>query len=277
MLTPLQEFVGPDTSHAQSNYFGKGDDSTFDRGGIHTVASPQSTWHTYKIDWTPEAIVWSVDGVPVRKTAFAEAKGGSRFPQTPSQIKIGIWAAGDPSMPQGTADWAGGRTDYRQGPFVMSVASIKVVSYSPAREYRYTDKSGSWQSIEVVGGKAMSNGAASQVGSVDVPKQQDHDSTAVNLPSENQPVVNGPAAPGAAGPKPSGAKSNPAVSGAGAANGTNSTPPATLTTTPTKPPAVSVSAAMQTTNVGAKGAAGFMFWQCLVALLVVGLSMQLFA
>lgn len=37
----------------------------------------------------------------------------------------------------------------------MVVKSIKVVDYSSGSAYRYTDKTGSWQSIQAVGGKVM--------------------------------------------------------------------------------------------------------------------------
>jgi len=40
------EWLGGDTTHVQSNYFSKGDTTTYDRGGVHDVANPQTTFHS---------------------------------------------------------------------------------------------------------------------------------------------------------------------------------------------------------------------------------------
>jgi hypothetical protein len=64
-------------------------------------------------------------------------------------LRLGNWAGGDKTQPQGTIDWAGGPTDYSKGPFTMSVKSVRVEDYSSGKEYTYTDKSGSWESIKV--------------------------------------------------------------------------------------------------------------------------------
>ncbi|KAI1810339.1 concanavalin A-like lectin/glucanase domain-containing protein [Poronia punctata] len=151
------EWLGGDTAQVQTNYFGKGDDSTFDRGGYSDVANPQSTWHTYTIDWTKEYVRWIIDGQQVRELLYSEAKDGTRFPQTPAQIKLGIWDAGSSTAPEGTVEWAGGRTDFSKGPFTAYYKSIKIQDYSNgvsnAKEYVWEDGSdGSYQSIKVVKG-----------------------------------------------------------------------------------------------------------------------------
>lgn len=114
--------------------------------------SPQTTFHTYSVDWTSSAINWLIDGNVVRTLNYADAQGGSRFPQTPARLRLGIWAGGDPSNPQGTIEWAGGVTDYSQAPFTMYVQSVDITNYTPASEYQYTDTSGSWQSIKAING-----------------------------------------------------------------------------------------------------------------------------
>lgn len=118
------------------------------------VADPQNQWHTYAINWTSAAITWIVDGAPARTLTYNDAKGGTRFPQTPMRLRLGIWAGGDPTVSQGTITWAGGLTDFSKAPFTMWVDSVNIVNYSPASQYRYKDTSGSWQSIEVIGGSA---------------------------------------------------------------------------------------------------------------------------
>jgi hypothetical protein len=40
------EWLGGDTTQVQSNYFSKGDTTTYDRGGTHPVSNPQTTLHS---------------------------------------------------------------------------------------------------------------------------------------------------------------------------------------------------------------------------------------
>lgn len=145
------EWIGSDTKQVQSNYFGKGDDSTFDRGGFHAVASPQDQFHTYKLDWTAEKLVWSIDGAAVRTLLYADAKSGTRYPQTPMKVKIGSWVAGSSTAPQGTVEWAGGLADWTNNPtYKMVVKSVKVTDANTgATSYSYGDKTGSWESIKI--------------------------------------------------------------------------------------------------------------------------------
>ncbi|KAI9370984.1 concanavalin A-like lectin/glucanase domain-containing protein [Aspergillus egyptiacus] len=145
------EALGGDTTQIQTNYFGKGDTSSYDRGTYEAVENPQGMFHTYTIDWSPEAITWSIDGAAVRTLPFAEAQGGSRFPQTPMRLRLGVWAGGDPNNAPGTIEWAGGLTDYSAGPYTMYIKSAYIENTYPGSQYIYTDKSGSWQSIEIDG------------------------------------------------------------------------------------------------------------------------------
>jgi len=154
------EWTGTNTAQVQSNYFGKGDTTTYDRAAWHSVGSPQSSSHVYKFDWTPTAVTWSIDGAVVRVLNYGDAAGGTRFPQSPMKVRLGIWAGGDPSNAPGTITWAGGPTDYSKAPFSMSISAVTVKNYSPAKSYTYGDTSGSYQSIQIEGGTLMgsSNG-----------------------------------------------------------------------------------------------------------------------
>ncbi|KFY23521.1 hypothetical protein V493_05811 [Pseudogymnoascus sp. VKM F-4281 (FW-2241)] len=153
------EWIGGDTKQVQSNYFGKGDDSTFDRGGFHAVVNPQAEFHTYKLDWNAERLIWSINGAVVRTLKYAEAKGGTRYPQTPMKVKMGSWVAGSSTAPPGTVEWAGGLADFSNNPtYKMIVKSIKVVDANTgAKKYSYGDMSGSWQSIKIEGGDGTTN------------------------------------------------------------------------------------------------------------------------
>ena len=154
------EFLGADNDQVQMNYFGKGETTTYDRMIEASVSNTQGQWHTYGVEWTSEQIVWSIDGKAVRTLTPATADAG-QYPQTPCQLKIGSWSGGDPSNAQGTITWAGGVTDYSQGPFTMYVSSVAVTDYSTGTQYKYGDQSGDWTSIESTGGKVNGNvGAA---------------------------------------------------------------------------------------------------------------------
>lgn len=149
------EWVGGAGDQVQSNYFGKGQTTSYDRAAVHSVDNTQGEWHTYTVKWTENQIVWSIDGKTVRALNAGDAQG--QYPQTPMQLKIGVWAGGDPSNSQGTISWAGGATNYAAGPFTMYAAEVSVVDYSTGKSYSYGDKSGSWESIESDGGKVNGN------------------------------------------------------------------------------------------------------------------------
>jgi beta-glucanase (GH16 family) len=100
------------------------------------------------VNWQKDSTQWLVDGQVVRTLNYADANGGSNYPQTPMKLKIGIWAGGDTALNgAGTVTWAGGATDYSQGPFVAIVQSVSVTNTNPAGSYTYGDQSGSYSSI----------------------------------------------------------------------------------------------------------------------------------
>lgn len=152
------EFLGAASDEVESNYFGKGQTTTFDRAANHKLDDTQGSFHTYTIDWTKERMVWQIDGKTVRTTEEGDTHG--MFPQTPCQLKLGAWSGGDSSNPQGTIDWSRGPTDYTKGPFTMTVQSVSVIDYSTGTKYSYGDKSGTWGSIVSEGGEINANAGA---------------------------------------------------------------------------------------------------------------------
>lgn len=158
----LQEALGGSTDKLQTNYYGKGDNSEdYDRWTWQPVTSPQEVFHKYTWIWSKEKLFWAIDGTVVRTVDYADAKDGTRFPQTPMRVRIGIWAGGDPARIKGTIDWAGGETDYSKAPFTMYVKSVEIVNYTPAESYVYSDKSGSSDSIEINGAVSSSESSSS--------------------------------------------------------------------------------------------------------------------
>ena len=171
------EWLGADDTQVQSNYFGKGETTTYNRGAFHPDPGNQNSFHTYTVDWTANQIVWQIDGVTVRALTQANAEAG-QYPQTPMQLKLGIWSGGDPSNAPGTIrksqptltvdpsskmryiEWAGGATNYGAGPYTMQVKSVKAINYSTGTSYTYGDMTGSWQSIKSNGGIVNSSGSS---------------------------------------------------------------------------------------------------------------------
>ncbi|KAJ8117337.1 hypothetical protein ONZ43_g4234 [Nemania bipapillata] len=150
------EWLGADDSEVQTNYFGKGITSSYNRGQFNPAANNQADFITYTVDWTSERIIWTVGETVVRTLTAADAET-NQYPQTPMQVKFGAWSGGDPSNAEGTIEWARGPTDYSKGPFSMVVQSVKITDYSTGSKYTYGDTSGSWQSIKSDGGSVNGN------------------------------------------------------------------------------------------------------------------------
>lgn len=164
------EWLGADDSEVQTNYFGKGDTTTYNRGAFNPAANNQADFITYTVEWTSEQVIWSVGNNVVRVLTPATSDS-NQYPQTPMRVKFGAWSGGDSSNPAGTIAWARGPTVYSDGPFTMTVQSLAVTDYSTGTQYKYGDTSGSWESIEAVGGTVNGNtgGAASSVATADMP------------------------------------------------------------------------------------------------------------
>ena len=152
------EWLGADPDSVQSNYFGKGLTTSYNRGAFHSDPGSQSNFKTYTIDWTANQITWQIDGTTVRVLTATEAAEG-QYPQTPMQVKVGAWSGGDSANAPGTIAWAQGPTDYSQGPFTMQVKSLLVADYSTGTQYIYEGNDGSWQSIAAVGGSVNPDGS----------------------------------------------------------------------------------------------------------------------
>lgn len=95
------EWLGGDNTQVQTNYFGKGDTSTYNRGAFSANSGNHDGFHTYSVDWTSSEIVWAIDGTNIRVLTPATADT-NQYPQTPMMIKVGVWAGGDSSNPSGT-------------------------------------------------------------------------------------------------------------------------------------------------------------------------------
>ncbi|KAL5611489.1 hypothetical protein BROUX41_000913 [Berkeleyomyces rouxiae] len=151
------EWIGGEHFEVQSNFFSKGANE-FVNGKTHPVTfNVTAGMHIYSIDWTPEKIEFLVDGVSIRNATVDQVKSPSKWPQNPAQLKLGIWAGGREGMPEGTVEWAGGPTDFTEGPFKAYYQNVTITDYcggkNSAKEYTYSDTSGTSSSINVIGGE----------------------------------------------------------------------------------------------------------------------------
>lgn len=183
------EFIGSDLANAQMNYFGKGNTTVYDRMIMAPIASIEEV-HRYALNWTSESLTWLIDDAPVRTLNYADANGGHNYPQTPCNVRIGIWAGGD-SADQGTQDWAGGKVDYSQAPFNQVVEKVKITNYSPGKEYEWTDKSGSFESIKVIDGEGVSGGSSESTPST-TGKTSEEGAAATSTPCSEEATTSTP-------------------------------------------------------------------------------------
>lgn len=95
------EWLGGNNNQVQTNYFGKGDTSSYSRGAFHDIMGNHDDFHTYSVDWTSHQIVWAIDGKTVR-VLTPETAETDKYPQTPMMVKVGVWAGGDSNNAQGT-------------------------------------------------------------------------------------------------------------------------------------------------------------------------------
>jgi len=95
------EVLGKDNAVAwQSNIItGQGTKTTSEQVHTHT-ASLADAYHTYTLEWTPDAVVWKFDGAVVRQTMGGQA-GDLTNPQS---LRFNIWAAN-------IAEWVGAFSD----------------------------------------------------------------------------------------------------------------------------------------------------------------------
>ncbi|KUJ22973.1 uncharacterized protein LY89DRAFT_663460 [Mollisia scopiformis] len=133
------EFVGVDLEDAQSNYYFQGIPN-YDNELNISLSDTFNNYHTYEIDWTPDAITWLVDGqigrTKKRSDTWNATSNQWMFPQTPARVQLSLWPAGLASNGQGTVDWAGGLVDWNSadiqanGYYYATFESVTVSCYN---------------------------------------------------------------------------------------------------------------------------------------------------
>ena len=135
------EFVGKDLHTAQTNIYWQALPYYSNTGNITNLTDTFENWHTYEVDWQPDQIVWSVDGVvkrtKTRASTWNSTSGFYNYPQTPARVQLSIWPGGASTLAQGTIDWAGGPIDWgsadikNSGYYYMQIQSVTVQCYDP--------------------------------------------------------------------------------------------------------------------------------------------------
>lgn len=133
------EFVGADLESAQSNYYFQGIPD-YDNELNITLSDTFENFHTYEIDWTPDAITWLVDGQVGRTKKRSDTWNATTsqwdFPQTPARVQLSLWPAGLASNGEGTVAWAGGLVNWNSadiqnnGYYYATFESVTVSCYN---------------------------------------------------------------------------------------------------------------------------------------------------
>lgn len=92
---------------------------------IHLWFDPTKDFHRYSILWTPYKIVFSVDGVPIRKYPRTDA---STFPTRPMWVYGSIWDASSWATDNGRY-----KVDYRYQPFVAKYTAFVITDCTQSK------------------------------------------------------------------------------------------------------------------------------------------------
>lgn len=136
-------------------------------GANISLSDTFNNFHTYKIDWTPEEITWSIDGqvgrIKKRSDTYNETTKRYEYPQTPARVQLSLWPGGLPSNGKGTIEWAGGLVDWnsedmqRNQYYYAGVKEVTMECYDPpsdikrsgSKAYIYTNDAGTQDSLEL--------------------------------------------------------------------------------------------------------------------------------
>lgn len=144
------EIIGGNSSNVENNWYGWGN-TTQINSEWPVLANAQTDFTNYTIDWTQERIQYSINGQVVRTVNYNEP---GQYPQTPCRVQFGVWCGGC-SKQEGTVQWAGGKPDWSQAPYTMTMQSIRVTDgTSNSSSYSYGDHTGLYSSIKVAEGES---------------------------------------------------------------------------------------------------------------------------
>lgn len=110
------EWIGASINTAQTNYYHKGFLDYHNSVHVQKLSNTFENYHTYEVDWRPDEITWSIDGVVCRTKKRSETWNNKTeeydYPQTPARVELSVWPGGLASNGKGTISWAGGTIDW---------------------------------------------------------------------------------------------------------------------------------------------------------------------
>lgn len=134
------EFVGVELTSAQTNFYNQGVTNYNNGDNTTGLSDVHANMHTYEIDWSPDSIVWSIDGNTIRtlnrEDTWNATANRFSFPQTPARLQLSLWPAGLPSNGAGTIAWGGGLVDWNSpymsnGYYYAAFDSVSIDCYGP--------------------------------------------------------------------------------------------------------------------------------------------------
>ncbi|KAI0128781.1 concanavalin A-like lectin/glucanase domain-containing protein [Xylariales sp. AK1849] len=145
---PFPQLDGMHT--VQTNIFGQS--QSWDGAATYEpwAHDPTEEFHTYSVEWDSDFIKWFVDGEMKREVHANQIPSYSKMPQSPMKLQMGVWDGGDPDASYWTQQWAGGITDVNGGPYTAWIKSVNITNKYPACFYKYGDKSGMRDSIQII-------------------------------------------------------------------------------------------------------------------------------
>lgn len=150
--------LGAYQNQAQSNYYFNGQPLFNTYNTTYAISSSSyDDFHTYTVEWTDKFLKFSIDGAE-RKTWQSGEIPAEKWPQTPMQVKLGLWAVEGYNDP-GEIAWAGGVPDWRNKPFAAAFHSVEVEDYTGwceeveagPIEYQYDAEGKGWADVRVAG------------------------------------------------------------------------------------------------------------------------------
>ncbi|KAI3399468.1 hypothetical protein diail_6730 [Diaporthe ilicicola] len=110
------EFIGADLETVQTNYYYQANPVWTNSKNITDLSDTYDNFHDYEIQWSPDQVVWLVDGNvgrTLKKTDTWNATTNQYdFPQTPARVQLSIWPGGNATNSEYTIEWAGGAIDW---------------------------------------------------------------------------------------------------------------------------------------------------------------------
>ena len=156
----LQELLGAYDDQASSNYFYDGQ-ALFNTYNTTYTLRNASLYHSYTVEWTDKFLAFSIDGSVRRAWRLGDIPP-DKWPQTPMQVKLGVWAVARDSD-KGEIAWAGGLPDWNE-PHTAYVKTLEMTDYAgycddiraADAEYQYDERTVGWQDVRIAGCKRRS-------------------------------------------------------------------------------------------------------------------------